>query len=109
MEMAKLCSDTGVFELFSPSMVCEFLKEKVPGLSEDVLERVMDHKIDGEVLLELNDANLTEIAPLLGERPKVRKAITTVLAERLTVSFSKYFTHEPLCMLCACFYGLPLR
>ena len=31
----------------------------------------MEHKIDGEVLLQLNDEHLKEIAPLLGDRLKV--------------------------------------
>lgn len=81
--------DPESFELFSPSDVCDFLKEKVPGVSESVLERVIDHKIDGDVFLQLNDDYVKELAPLLGDRLKVRKALTSLLAGRSTVSFSK--------------------
>ena len=59
------------FELLTPTRVCDFLKEQVPGLSEDVLEKVINHKIDGEVFLELDDVYLKEIASLLGDRLKI--------------------------------------
>ena len=84
-------AQTENFELFSPSKVSDFLRDKVPGISEDVLENVIDHKIDGEVFLDLNDAYLKEIAPLLGDRLKIRRAITSVLAGRSTVSLRMTF------------------
>lgn len=97
--MAEQCADAERFELFSPSKVCDFVKEQVPGVSEDVLEKVMDHKIDDEVFLELNDTYLKEIAPLLGDRLKIRRAITTARAGRSTVSLIHPILHlrNPLC------------
>ena len=77
------------FELFPPTRVCDFLREQVPGISEDVLEKVINHRIDGEVFLELDDAYLKEIAPLLGDRLKIRRALTNVLAGRSTVSLCR--------------------
>ena len=34
------------------------LKAQVPTLSEDVIKTIVDHKIDGEVFLEMNDEHL---------------------------------------------------
>lgn len=93
--MAKKCSvDAETFELFSPSEVCDFLKEKVPGVSESVLERVIDHKIDGEVYVQLNDEYVKELAPLLGDRLKIQNALTSLLVGRSKVSFFKNFIHR---------------
>ena len=54
------------FERFSPNDVCDFVKDQVPNISQDVLDNILQHKIDGEVFLALNDEYLREIAPLLG-------------------------------------------
>ena len=92
-------TQTENFEHLSPSKVSDFLRETVPGISEDVLENVIDHKIDGEVFLDLNDVYLKEIAPLLGDRLKIRRAITSVLAGRSTVSLRMTF-NSPLLTFC---------
>ena len=71
---------TASFENLSPDEVCDFLKKHVPSISDDILEKVKEHKIDGEVFVALNDEYLREIAPLLGDRLKIKRAIATALA-----------------------------
>ena len=74
----------------SPEEVCAYLKEQIPFISEGILERFVDHKIDGEVFLQLNDENLREIAPLLGDRLKLKKIINKALAESFVSHFMYY-------------------
>lgn len=62
------------FETFSPSQVCDYLKQEIPTLSQDVLRQLEEHKIDREVFLGLNDEYLREVAPLLGDRLKIKKS-----------------------------------
>ena len=76
------------FDCLSCDEVCKFLEERIPSISKEVLERVKAHKIDGEVLAELNDEYLREIAPLLGDRLKIRRAITASLNESVSLSIS---------------------
>lgn len=76
-----------VFEQYTPEEVCEFLRNQAPNLSEEVLDRIIDHKIDGEVFLELNDEYLSEISPLVGDRFKIKKAINAASCLTLGVSF----------------------
>lgn len=42
-----------VLEKLSPDEVCVYLKQEIPTIAEDILEKVVKHKIDGEVLLLL--------------------------------------------------------
>ena len=77
-------------ESLSPEEVCAYLKEQIPFISERILERFVEHKIDGEVFLELNDEYLREIAPLLGDRLKLKKIINKALAESLVSHFLYY-------------------
>ena len=78
-KMAKLVDRTSPdfekFELFTPSEVSTFLKEKVPDISPEVLEQIVNEKIDGGLLLEMEDSGLKEIAPLLGDRLKIQRAM----------------------------------
>ena len=74
----------------SPEEVCAYLKEQIPFISEGILERFVEHKIGGEVFLELNDEYLREIAPLLGDRLKLKKIINKALAESLVSHFLYY-------------------
>ena len=74
-------------ESLSPEEVCAYLKDQIPFISEGILERFVEHKIDGEVFLELNDEYLREIAPLLGERLKLKKIINKAIAESLVSHF----------------------
>ena len=77
-------------ESLSPEEVCAYLKEQITFISEGILERFVEHKIDGEVFLELNDEYLREIAPLLGDRLKLNKIINEALAESLVSNFLYY-------------------
>ena len=52
-----------------------YKKNLVPTISEEILDSVIDHKIDEEVFLEMNDEYLREIAPLLGDRLKIKRAV----------------------------------
>lgn len=74
------------FETFSPSQVCAYLQTEIPNLSQDVLRKMQEHKIDGDVFLELNDEHLREVAPLLGDRVKIKRVLNATLAKVCTVS-----------------------
>ncbi len=62
------------FERFTPAQVAEFIKNEIPAISVEILETIAAQKIDGEVLLEMSDGDLLEIAPRLGDRLKLKKA-----------------------------------
>ena len=66
-------------EFYSPQQVCEFLQNEIPTISGDILEKIIAHKIDGEVFLEIDDEYLREIAPLVGDRIKMKRAIRTAV------------------------------
>lgn len=93
------------FESLSPDEVCDYLKEQIPSISENILEKIREHKIDGEVFLALNDEYLQEVAPLLGDRLKIKRTVTAALTRTSTVSFRLYFAayipiHSLLIMYC---------
>ena len=67
------------FEDLLPSALRLRLEEDIPSLSEGILDKIVEHKIDGEIFLSLNDENLREIAPLLGDRLKIKRLISNVL------------------------------
>ena len=69
------------FEALSPEDVCIFLEKEIPTISEDILKKIVEHKIDGEVFLSLNDEYLREIAPLLGDRLKIKRVLTATFAK----------------------------
>ena len=46
------------FDSLSPEEVCNFLKKQVPSISCSTLEKIKEHKIDGEVFVVLNDEYL---------------------------------------------------
>ena len=75
------------FEVFSADKVCVFLKEQVPSLSDSIFHSIKENKIDGEVFLALNDKYLREIAPLIGDRLKIKRAINTALSAVSSFSF----------------------
>ena len=68
-------------ELYSPQQVCEFLQSEIPMISGEILEKIIAHKIDGEVFLEMgsDDEYLREVAPLVGDRIKIKRAICTAV------------------------------
>ncbi|CAI8043911.1 hypothetical protein GBAR_LOCUS24386 [Geodia barretti] len=69
------------FDGLSPTTLRLRLKEEIPSLSESILDNILEHKIDGEVFLSLNDENLREIAPLLGDRLKIKRLISETLVK----------------------------
>ena len=69
------------FENFSPDVVAAFLKDNIATISEAILKTVVDQKIDGEVFLALDDGSMREIAPLLGDRVKIKKALDIALTK----------------------------
>ena len=68
------------FEALSPENLCLFLRNEIPTISEDVLEKIVEHKIDGEVFRDLTDDYLREIAPLLGDRLKIKRVLAAAFA-----------------------------
>ena len=66
-------SSESCFESCSPHEVCVFLKEQVPSIPENILEKMKEHKIDGEAFLALNEEYLREISPLIGDRLKIKR------------------------------------
>ena len=64
------------FSWFTEENVRDFVKKEIPNISVEVLESIISYKIDGEVFMEIEDeAYLTEIAPIVGDRIKLKKAI----------------------------------
>lgn len=74
---------SGLNERLSSSELCDQLKKQIPSLSETILHQIEENKIDGEVFFSLDDESLRELAPLIGDRLKLRKLITSA---RETVS-----------------------
>ena len=79
------------FEEFSPENVRDYIQEQIPQIEKDVLENIVLHKIDGETFLILNDEYLREIAPLLGDRLKIKKHIVKLQE-----------VEDPLVSFCIC-------
>ena len=55
--------------------LCCYIQEELQGIG-DVLDNIRKHKIDGETFLQLNEEYLREVAPLLGDRIKLKTLIT---------------------------------
>ena len=70
------------FEEFVPSQLSAILKVELPSLSVDVITRFEDSRIDGEAFLSIDDDCLREIAPLLGDRLKLKKLLTAIRAKK---------------------------
>ena len=77
--------------LFQVSFSCrcrDFLVDEIATILKDVLEKFIEHMIDGKVFLSLDDDLLREIAPLVSDRFKIKWLLTTLLYKNiLTVSF----------------------
>ncbi len=70
------------FESLSTCDVCTYLQKEIPTISDNVLEKLKEHKVDGEVFLQLaanDESYMKEIASLLGDRLKLKKVIKTRL------------------------------
>lgn len=63
--------------------LCEYLSQSLPDLDHAVLDNFKRHKIDGFTFLQLNEEYLREVAPLLGDRIKIKKIISEALNEFL--------------------------
>ena len=59
--------------------LCLFLEKEIPTTFKDILGKIVEHKIDGEVFLGLNDEYLREIAPLLGDWLKIKRVFSATL------------------------------
>ena len=77
------------FAAYSPEEIQVFLESQVPYLSKDVLGKIVEHKIDGKVFLTLSDDHFREIAPLLGDRLKMKCLQSSLLNDASTVSVYK--------------------
>lgn len=79
---AFLKEDMAQFNInFTTEDVRQYVREEVSTVSQSVLEAITTQKIDGEVFLEMDDECLHEIAPLGGDRLKLKKAIRQSLSE----------------------------
>ena len=82
---------------YSCEEVVEFVKKRIPTISEGVLSAIADNKIDGEIFLEIDEESLREIAPLIGDRAKLKKIIaklrnTETLAKVHLTCFCVYWS-----------------
>lgn len=59
--------------------ICEYLIKSIPGIDEDIIENFKRHKIDSSVFIQLTDEYLRELAPLLGDRLKIKRAVSQCL------------------------------
>lgn len=57
--------------------LCEYLGEE--DVDEAILISIKKHKIDGLLFVQLNNEYLRDIAPLLGDRLRLKNIITRVL------------------------------
>ena len=74
---------------------CACLKEEIPDLSDSVVQEILKHRIDRVTFIELTEDNLKEIAPLLGDRMKLKIEQKRLLSKRFvgsTVIFISYRT-----------------
>jgi len=77
----------GEFVRFSPEEVSQFVHKHLPQVEDSVLENIINHKIDGEVFMSLSEEYLREVAPLLGDRLKIKRLINQLLTD-VTVRYS---------------------
>ncbi|KAL5493862.1 hypothetical protein EMCRGX_G015096 [Ephydatia muelleri] len=62
---------------------CACLKEEIPDLSDSVVQEILKHRIDRVTFIELTEDNLKEIAPLLGDRMKLKIEQKRLLSKRI--------------------------
>ena len=68
-----------VLENKSIEELCDYLFMEITDISEDVLSNLRQHKVDGKIFVQLNEEYLREVAPLLGDRLKLKKGISEAL------------------------------
>ena len=59
----------------SVDQLCDYLAKHLVDI-KDVLENIRIHKIDGAAFLQLNEEYLREVAPLLGDRIKLKSVVS---------------------------------
>ena len=69
-------------ETKSVEELCSYLQDEIC-VDDEVLSNLKKHKIDGETFLQLNEEYLREVAPLLGDRIKLKRVITSALEPSL--------------------------
>jgi hypothetical protein len=79
--MANICGK-------SMNELCDYLSIVIPDLDLSVIENIKKHKINGELFLQLTEEYMREIAPLLGDRIKLKRIISTALEPATPVSSS---------------------
>lgn len=72
-------------EDFGIEELCDFLSSSGK-LSEDTIEKFRYNRISGSTFFELNEADLKELPPILGDRKAVQRMIASYQSS-LTVSF----------------------
>ncbi|XP_019862681.1 PREDICTED: uncharacterized protein LOC109591386 [Amphimedon queenslandica] len=65
----------------------DLLQKEIPGLEAAVSDNIRRHKIDGQIFIQLNEEYLREIAPLLGDRVRLKQIISSSL-EPSTCNFA---------------------
>ena len=73
--------------LMSTDELCAYLKQEIPNISDNIVKLFSEHKIDGEVFLELDDEYLKEVAPLLGDRLKLKRVKKAAIAISVICEF----------------------
>ena len=85
------------FDSFSSVEVCDYLRRHAPSLDNSVFEKMMEHKIDGEVFLCLNEEYLREIAPLRGDCLKIKLILNSLLASCSSVCYCYICIYQWFC------------
>ena len=73
-------------EAFTPEQLQIFIENEIPNISKDVLAKIAEHKIDGDLFLTLTDDYLREVAPLLGDLLRIKRLQSSLLNDASTVS-----------------------
>ena len=85
-DQARSVISTGrIMENFTVEEVCQYLNESISDIDETVVESFRKHKIDGLTFIQLNEEYLRELAPLLGDRIKIKKLVSDALNQPETV------------------------
>ena len=75
-------------ELATAEEVSDFLATNIPEIDEAILDNFRKHKIDGSVFVQLTDEYLRELAPLLGDRLKIKRLVTLCLNSNMDPIYS---------------------
>ena len=78
------------FESLPTEELCAYLKQQIPLILEEIITAFKEHKIDGSAFVELNDEYLREVAPLLGDRLKIKRLINSpfILERKLSATLT---------------------